>query len=246
MVLTMSFESIVGIIATAVFGMWAILLAKKREYPGKLTYFREKPIRLFDDVVRNLPQVTVNYNGQPVQKNITLMKGFLINTGSKDITTEMVERPLSLELAEGYIWREASAKSSSDSEERAKIINARRVDFSLGLFRCNEYFRFEGLIEVQEGKTWQGRLRFAHRIVDTSDVHDEKLPEKTNKPWGTILFCLGIIGMFLLNLITQKAPSTNDFVGGLVWISMCLLIMICATAEYRTRKRIRSILKLDS
>jgi len=55
-----------------------------------------------DDITGSLPQLTVNYKGEVVKKNLTLIKGFLVNTGAKDITKEMVEKPLAFELVEGY------------------------------------------------------------------------------------------------------------------------------------------------
>jgi len=137
--------TIVGIVATIVFGVWAILIAKQWHYPGQITYFHDRPVRLLHDVIGNLPHITVGYKGEPVRKNLTLLKGFLVNTGRKDITREMVEKPLGFELEEGYRWLEVSARSSSEAEERAKILDPKTVVFTLGLLRCNEFLKFEGL-----------------------------------------------------------------------------------------------------
>jgi len=112
-------------------------------YPGEITFFHDRSIRLFDDITGSLPQLTVNYKGEVVKKNLTLIKGFLVNTGAKDITKRWWKKPLAFELVEGYRWLEASTKSPSDSEERATSVNPKTVEFSLGLFRCYEFLRFE-------------------------------------------------------------------------------------------------------
>jgi hypothetical protein len=101
-----------------------------------------------------------------VSKNPTLIKGYIVNTGIKDITKEMVEVPLKMELTEDYRWLEVSAKSCFASDNGAVTTNHNTVTLSLGLFRRDEFFRFEGLLEVLKGDRWAGVLGFTHRIAD--------------------------------------------------------------------------------
>ncbi len=250
--------TVVGTIATVIFGIWAILLAKKRAYPGEITFFHDRSIRLFDDITGSLPQVTVNYKGEPVKKNLTLIKGFLVNTGSKDITKEMVETPLAFELFEGYRWLEASAKFSSDSDERVTIINQKTVVFSLGLFRCNEFLRFEGLIEVSEGKAWGGKFYNSHRIADTSNMKWKKVPEKPKKTGKDFMFWMCFFLFFFLsfaciNHVFKTAWTMQNWgdllltsMGGFFFISFSLLLGIVMPMSNRFDRKIRKILRLDS
>ena len=135
--------TIAGIVATVVFGVWAVALAKSRKYPGEITFFRERPIRLLDDVIGNLPQITVSYKGQPAAKNLSLIRGYILNTGRKDISKDMIEQPLNIRLPEVCRWLEASAKGSWDGAEHAIIKDPRTVEFSWTMLRRNEFLKFE-------------------------------------------------------------------------------------------------------
>jgi len=256
MVIDWSFwTTVIGTIATVVFGIWAILLAKSRAYPGQITFFHDRSIRLFNDITGSLPQISVSYKGDPVKKNLTLIKGFLVNTGTKDITKEMVESPLTFELVDGYRWLEVSAKFSSNLEERSKINDSKTVEFSLGLFRCYEFLRFEGLIEVSEGKKWGGTIMSDHRIADTADIKWKKVPAKPKKiRWNfelwinlIFLFCLGAGFIYR----AHKAGWTGSdgqpqFITGILLIGLGCLIASAFLMRNRFDRKIRNILRLDT
>jgi len=239
--------TVAGTIASVAFGVWAILLAKKRGYPGDLTYFREPSIRLFADIVGNLPHLAVLYKGEPVKKNMTLLKGFLVNTGSKDITNEMVVSPLRIELADGYRWLEASAKSPLDAQEHAKIVDPKIVEFSLGLFRCNEFLWFQGMIEVGENKRWGGQLMFDHRIADTGVIKWTAVPVKPQALWkdlGMCLILLAFFGFFVVAIVAKHRPAA-PFLLSIYAVLACWLVYAVASKNRKDRK-LRKTLRLDT
>lgn len=256
MVIDWSFwTTVVGTIATVVFGIWAILLAKKRAYPGEITFFHDRSIRLFDDITGSLPQVAVSYKGEPVNKNLTLIKGFLVNTGTKDITKEMVETSLTFELVDGYRWLEVSANFLSSLEERAKINDSKTVEFSLGLFRCYEFLRFVGLIEVSEGKKWGGTIMTGHRIADTADIKWKKVPAKPKKTrwnyelWINLffLFCLGTGFIYSAHKAEWTGPNGRpQFIAVVLIIGLGCLLASAFLMRNRFDRKIRKILRLDA
>lgn len=247
----MDWGSIIGIVATVVFGIWSVLLFYKRQkYPGQLSFFVEPSIRLFDDITKDIPLLTVSYKGDPVPKNLTITRGYLLNTGSKDITNEMVYQPLQIHLSEGYRWLEASGKTTVDDVEHAKIIDPKTVEVSLGLFRRDEVIRFQGLIEVGEGKYWLEKFEFHHRIADTSHVtyHAIQMLKRPAKAWKMVLAILlpisiGI-GMALQGLGHQP-PLVLNIVLGLLFTLFFVIVFMVAFAMNRYIKRIRRLLKLD-
>jgi hypothetical protein len=241
--------TIIGTIATVVFGAWAIVLAKKRAYPGRISCFHDRTIRLFADITANLPQLAVSYKGEPVAKNVSLVTGYVMNTGSKDVTHEMIENPLRMNLNEGYRWLEASAKSPTEKEEHAKIIDARTVEVSFGLFRCDEFLRFEGLIEVGEGKRATLEMSVTHRIADTAAVKWVPIPRKPDKAWKTILGNLAITVVVLAGIlaeINKTPPSKWAVTGGLLFLAAQLWLEVGSLTSDKEARRIRRILKIDS
>jgi hypothetical protein len=242
---------VIGVIATVVFGIWAVLLVKRPKYPGQVTFFREGTIRLLDDVTGNLQHLTVSYKGEPVKKNLGLFKGFLVNTGTKDITDDMIEKPLTFQLSDECRWLEVSAKASSDGTERVKIIDAKTVEFSLGLFRRNEFLRFEALVESSGGPSEKGKIVPDHRIADTDGVYEKKMPMKGPKIWPDFYQACGAFFAILvfLSFLAYKAKG-NDRIPALVmlFLFLCLMCFTLSTVYVRiqTAQKIRKLLQLDS
>lgn len=92
----------IGIVITFIFGIWGIVVVVRRRYPGEITYVKESYIGLFDSIVKNLPELSVLYNDKPVGQGLVLVKGAILNTGSKDITESMIEKKISLTLPDEF------------------------------------------------------------------------------------------------------------------------------------------------
>ncbi|MDB6110904.1 MAG: hypothetical protein JWR69_2654 [Pedosphaera sp.] len=161
---------------TILFGAWAIILAKQHQYPGQLTYYAEKPIRLFNDITRNLTDINILYRGEPMTKNLVVARGYLLNTGHKDIAPEMVTAPITFKLPEGWKWRDAKATSLTVNGVAAKILDERTLSIPFQLFRKNEYVTFESLIEVPHEQSFGGFFDASHRISDTGNIKTVWVP----------------------------------------------------------------------
>jgi len=129
-------------VATLVFGVWGIYLAVRQRYPGRILFVKEDCIGLFDSIVRNLPELSVQYKGIPVKENLILLKGFFLNTGSKDISQGMVEQRLRAVLPGGYRWLTARLVAASPAVKAdVRVTSETSLEFDLGLFRCGELFK---------------------------------------------------------------------------------------------------------
>jgi hypothetical protein len=152
---TSTILTIFGIIATAVFFALGTYLTVKRRYTAQITFIKEDSLGLFDSIVKNLPELAVLYRDNPVSQGLVLLKGFLLNTGAKDITEPMVEEPLSIKLPEGFQWLTGRVVSASSKVQAKVNVKPSELTLQTGLFRCNEHIRFEALAEVpiEEGET---------------------------------------------------------------------------------------------
>lgn len=139
---------IIGILATTVFGVLSLYVIKFRKKPGQITFLIEEVIGLFDSIVRNLPELSIKYQNEPIDQSVFLLKGCLINTGTKDITEAMMESELTISLSEGYKWLNAKQVSDSPPEVQLSILKRVHLIFNMSLFRCGEYIRLEALVEV--------------------------------------------------------------------------------------------------
>ena len=201
--------SIIGISISAGFGFWGIYLTlKKRKYPGELTYYLENYIGLFDEIAENLKDLSILYNQQPIKSNLVLIKGHIINTGSKDIDPSMVNKKLTAKLPENFKWIDANILiSSQEVYASTKIEKYNILTIDLGFFRCKECITFQALVEVpiidknteKASSKLIKSLTWDHRIIDTAKVKSKSFLEvKEKKPLENIIPL--IVSIFLLLL----------------------------------------------
>jgi hypothetical protein len=166
---------------------------------GKVTFLKEQTIPLFDTIVKNLPELSVSFKGKPVSPKLFLIKGALLNSGKRDISTTMVENPITINLPEDYKWLEAKVINTSPNV-RASInfIGQTSILFETGLFRNGEYIRFEALIEAPtEGADKIDKaIQFSHRIADLRKITKSEIKEVDINPkhkW--MLISLPVLGL---------------------------------------------------
>ena len=177
---------LLGIIATVFFGIWGIIVIFKSRYPGRITFVREECISLFRDIVKNMPDLSISHKNQPVKENLILLKGYFLNSGTKDITDLMIKEDLAACLPKDFRWVEVRIVDTSENvEARPKIDNDNRLSFKLGLFRRNEFIKFEALAEVpvkggklSPSERLSKEIQFTHRIADTRVVETKSLDDE--------------------------------------------------------------------
>ena len=200
-----------GVTVSLVFGTWGVVLMLRRRYPGEITIVLESCIGLFEDIVRNLPDLSVLYHGDPVSEGLVFLKASFLNSGKKDISPAMVEEELTLSLPDGFRWLSANIVDTSPKVQATIALTDSTLVFDTGLFRCGEYIRFEALVEVPIGKTKTKGARTSiaksfwvalsptHRIADTQKVSKELLPRSSRRSSPlklyvfTLCFLLGIV-----------------------------------------------------
>src|SRR5262245_50978959 len=101
---TQTLMAILGIAATVLLGLWAIIITVRYNRNVRITYAYDQAIALTDDITQNFPELGITFREEPVSQNLVLLKGYVINTGKKDISREMVEERITLSLPEGYEW----------------------------------------------------------------------------------------------------------------------------------------------
>lgn len=214
-----------GLGATILFGVAGVYLVLRRRYPGRLAFLLEKEISLFEDIARNLPELSVTYNGNPVSENLVLVKGVIVNLGDRDVTPEMTHKPLQAALPEAFAWRTARiVETSGDVKATAQIIAPRELVLDLGLFRRDEHLTLEAVAEVPAPRQGSKRsypnrplstaLRFHHRIADTAPVEVRELPGPvpTRRKFLAIIFAIYIITVATMPLVSRVFKGEFHYV----------------------------------
>lgn len=212
--------AIIGIVITVILGVAGIYFAIRRtKYPAKITFVREQSVTLLEDFAKKIPNLTLLYKDTPIQKNVILISGYLVNEGSVDITKEMVEQSLRCILPGECAWIEFKVTSTANELQVASsIINKNNVEFQLGLFRCNESFSFQALASLDEKYAnekvdiFTNDISWAHRIASLGDIKTIQMPQQQRNNWfrrsmiwitGLLYFALGIMLVFPNNIVDQ-------------------------------------------
>ncbi len=216
--------AILGILATVLFGVWGVYVIIRRRYPGQITLIVDDCIGLFDTIVKNFPDLSVLYQEKPVSHGLVLFKGTFLNSGKKDITPEMVENKITLELPEDFKWLAAKTITSSPNVQSSVEIDSNSLLLSTGLFRCQEYFKFEALAEVPVSDKDESikanllsEIKPTHRIADTGKIRKLLLPPEVYTKLRIFkriipLCILLLVGFFLFGSIFFKGyPAKLHF-----------------------------------
>jgi predicted nucleic acid-binding Zn ribbon protein len=225
--------TVAGVVCTVGFGLAGIYyFYRARRYPGEITFIKESCIGLFDTIVRNLDELSVQYKGEPIGENLVLLKGYIVNTGSIDISQEMVADKIRIRLPDGFRWMTAKKVSSSDGvKAKINIIDACNIELETGLFRRKEFVQFEAIAEVpikqKDGEgdridpssDFMSKLQFVHRIANTQKVVEKELPrEISNKRKKKIVKIIWIPIVYLLVssclLLWLEWDKSNRFMVG--------------------------------
>ncbi len=186
-----SILALVGILVTTLFGLWAITAAIRFSRSVRITYAIDQIIALTDDITQNFQDLGITFRDQPVNANLVLLKGYLINTGRRDISHEMVEEQISVNLPPEFAWIdckvvEASPSLSADTQRKSE----QKIEFRTGLWKKKEYFKFEALAKVpvveadpdnppDEKPTVRLRraMTLGHRIADSDRIEETHVPK---------------------------------------------------------------------
>lgn len=167
-----------GILLTVFFGIWGVKVALSRRYPGKLTFVEENAIGLFNSIIKNFPEIKIQYDDLPISQQMVYLKASFINTGSIDLSTLNNAHKLKIKLSEGYKWINCKLTNQSKDIRCNLSIIENELVFDFDLLRKNEFIQFEAFAEIKNtikpAYIFRKSLIFLHRIPNTSKV--DKLP----------------------------------------------------------------------
>jgi hypothetical protein len=214
--------TIVGLLATFVFGFLSIDLFKRKKYPGKITFVKQSSIGLFDSFVKNFSEISIQFENNPIKDNLIYLKGCFINDGDIDIEGDKIEKPICIELPEKYSWKNCKiTETTKNLVCNFSIINDNTVELNLGLFRKGEYIQIEALVEatheIQNDENIFDLICFNHRISQTQKIAKINLLSETQikkkkskikeRIWSTLIQMLVPIAFSIVFFLFFKSAE---------------------------------------
>lgn len=107
--------AIIGITVTLLLGVWALVISFRYNKGVEITYIEDQCIALIDDIIQSFSGLNITYGDEIISDNLVLLKGYFINTGKKDISHNMVEENITINLPIGFEWVDCKVVDSSKS-----------------------------------------------------------------------------------------------------------------------------------
>ena len=170
--------TVLGIVATIIFGLLGILYVLKYRDRVSLSYMEEDCIPLFESIVKNMEGIDIRYENQRISPSVALLKGCFINTGNKDIDQSIIHEPVSLLLPEKNKWLKAMVVSTSPRVGAKINTKANVLELSWDLLKKNEFIRFDALIQAEEAIVDRvgSKIAFTQRITNLDKVERQIWP----------------------------------------------------------------------
>lgn len=179
-------DLIFGIATLLAFG-FTIYVYYKFKYPGRITCYVDKRTPLLHTIVDSFEDVSIYYKSNPINHQLIIFRFFLVNTGKKDISSEMIRVPITLDFEKDVLILDAKVTPDNPNIkiERDIIIN-KQLLISFDSLLVSESIKIELLVEDRSfGKTLGKKdnsissadFKFNHRILGTSKIKTEPIPE---------------------------------------------------------------------
>lgn len=207
--------SVIGIALTILFGIIGIWLVVRKISEVEMIFVRDDMINLYSSVVNKIDGIKITYNNSPINNNMILIRGFIFNTGKRDFTSEMIEDSLKIILPEKGVWHYANILEKSENLHVITKNNINELSFETGLFKTDEYFKFEALAE----NFTRDNISFKHRISNLKEIKiidSEQLKGKKRKyilyaSFFSLLAFVSIVGYVGYKMLTIE----NELVLGM-------------------------------
>jgi hypothetical protein len=123
----------------------------------------------------------VRYDGQAIAQDLVLYSGTFVNVGRRDITSDMVEQPIELQLPAGYVWLDNRVAKSTVPSVTSNAPSGNVLRLETGLWKVGERFSVEAIAIVplstkpgdQElicSERFEKDLQISHRIANAKQV----------------------------------------------------------------------------
>jgi|SRR5579863_3107441 len=209
------YVAFLGLILT----FYALYLERRQtHYPSHITCYTHETIPLTHWISRSLPDLSILYRDLALPDSTVFVSAYLVHSGRRDISPDMVGERLALSVPEGFRWIAANiGEISHGLKATVSRISDTTLEFDLGLFRVGEYLEFVALLDGPANSAnnpasdpaMKRILRFQHRITDTGPVERKSLASIRGR--NLRMLCI-TSAVFLLTLLS--ATITYFDLGG--------------------------------
>ncbi|GEM_PF-5534942 len=143
-----------------IISIWGIYYVRK----SKFSFIERRNIKLYQDIVKTIDGMSIQYKDADVKENLILFNGTIIYTGHNDIKSDEIDKELTLYSPDkNAIWLHFEIKNSSEFFVPNYRIEKNNVIIERSLWKNNDYINFVALIDSKKNK-----INISHRIYNVT------------------------------------------------------------------------------
>ena len=148
---TITIISIIGAILAAFVPIITWFFRKERRF--QLDIVIDKAVFVVNQIAGTEKSILVTIDGNPASEQVIWMTGWIVNSGNFDISSRMIEHPLTLRTTDSAQWLRGKIVHCSENVEcDCEVLGRKEMQFTWAFLRSGEYIRFEALFECPSGE----------------------------------------------------------------------------------------------
>ena len=195
--------ALIGVIVAAIVGAPSFIVFFKKP-KTKILLIKEQHVNLYNDVVKNIPDLSIMFKGTPVHSNMFVWKGLFFCSGVEDIVSKDIDKGITLTIGgRDAHWHSFKIIDKTIDLDINVTSSESKLTIDFPLLKDNDYFILEAL-----GQCDKYSVKTAHRISNVDDIEKKNITtavevkrELYSYLW-TVLGCL--VGVFIFFFIKYE------------------------------------------
>ncbi|EHM7982735.1 hypothetical protein MC916_002605 [Elizabethkingia anophelis] len=164
---------------------------------SRFFYIEQDNIKLYDDIAKNITDLSISYKSENINDNLIFCKGTIIFKSHTDIKRDDIDTELTIYSPENNSrWKHFEITKTSDGYHPKFIIDNNKVIIDKSMLKIDDYISFAGLLDSKNTK-----ILISHRIFNITPK-SINLKEANVRAYRTLAIYLSILFFITLGVYT--------------------------------------------
>lgn len=202
----MTLSDILTIIGIVVGVFVAFYLSYRDSRKTRIFFFEKQKVKLYNDLIKNIPDLDIKYKGKEIQKTMFLLSGVFICSGNKDIVESDVHKGITItNNDDGGVWEQIKITKKLQGLDLYEVCGGSNIVISFKFLKDKDYFVIEAL-----GQGERLSIDLSHRIANVSEIHYTRVGVQPDLKTAFAPFLFGLL-MILILAYTLRPSARNPF-----------------------------------
>lgn len=180
--------------------IYAIIYVRK----SRFFYIEQDNIKLYDDIAKNITDLSISYKNDNINDNLIFCKGTIIFKSHTDIKRDDIDTELTIYSPENNSrWKHFEITKTSEGYHPKFIIDNNKIIIDKSMLKVDDYISFVGLLDSKKTK-----ILISHRIFNIAPTSID-IKEASVRAYRTLaiyfsIFFSIILGVYMYDNYREK------------------------------------------